>query len=624
MNIEFMKSLKGKLLAIFLLISLVPVAIVSYLSFAQSKSALQKEILDGFSAISQSRETAIVRYLEEKLNRARAFSLDGNIESAVAKIALAGQDAAGLTKELNQYLTENKLPVDHEINAIILMNLQGRIIGTTDKAEMDADKSNDPLFTNGKNGVYVKDAYNSIMGFPAIAFSAPIKNKAGELVGVIANRYNIDGLNSIMSDRTGFGDSGESYVVNRNGYTVTDSRFAKDTFLKLKIDTEPVRLFQAQKKIMEGVYSDYRGTMVLGVSNGDQIDKEYGLGWTIMGEMDAKEAFAPVVRLQGSILILCLLIAVVVVIFALKIAQNLANPITLLSQASAEIAKGDLSGSIAASKSKDEIGMLGQSFNNMSESLKNIISKTQDAIGQIGSATSEILAASQQQAAGAREQSAAISETTSAAKELSKSAEQMGESIKKVSQVAAHAMAGMVKIKDSITKTGQLISSLSEKSHQIGKITELIDDVADQTNLLAVNAAIEAARAGEQGRGFSVVADEIRKLSDSTAKSTKDITALIEIIQHEMSNAILAMEESVKNVDEETKLSQESAERAKEISMSATQQVGGSKQIAEAMANIDEAMKQVTQGAQQSQVAAKQLNELGQELKAITAKFKLS
>ena len=238
-----------------------------------------------------------------------------------------------------------------------------------------------------------------------------------------------------------------------------------------------------------------------------------------------------------------------------------------------------------------------------------------NASGQIGSASSEILAATQQQAAGAREQSAAVSETTAASKELSKSAEQVGDSIKRVLEVATHALSGMAKIKGAIGKTGQIITSLNEKSQKIGKITEVIDDVADQTNLLAVNAAIEAARAGEQGRGFTVVADEIRKLADSTAKSTKDITALIEVIQHEMSNAIMSMETSIVSVDEESKLSQESAERSEEIAMSATQQISGSKQIAEAMSNIDEAMKQIAVSAQQSQVAVKQLTDLGKALK---------
>jgi len=251
------------------------------------------------------------------------------------------------------------------------------------------------------------------------------------------------------------------------------------------------------------------------------------------------------------------------------------------------------------------------------------INSLSNSTSQITSSSQEILAASQEQAAAAREQSSAVAETSTAAKELAVSAEEVGKSIKRVAEASGHALVGMAKIKESITKTNLLINALGEKSQKIGKITDLIDDVADQTNLLAVNASIEAARAGEQGRGFTVVADEIRKLSDSTAKSTKDITALVELIQHEMTNSIMSMEQSVSSVDQEARLAQETAESAKEIAMSASQQISGSKQIADAMLNIDEAMKQVTAGAQQTQVAVKQLTGLAGEIKGLTDRFTL-
>lgn len=245
-----------------------------------------------------------------------------------------------------------------------------------------------------------------------------------------------------------------------------------------------------------------------------------------------------------------------------------------------------------------------------------------NAVNQITSAGNVFFAAAEEQVTGARDQSSAVAETTSAAKELASTSEQVGDSIKRVSQAAAHALAGMAKIKEAIGKTNVMITSLGEKSQQIGNITELIDDVADQTNLLAVNASIEAARAGEQGRGFTVVADEIRKLADSTAKSTKDITSLIELIQHEMTNSIMSMETSVNSIDEEAKLAQQTAESAKEIAMTTSQQILGSKQIADAMINIDEAMKQIAVGAQQSQIAVKQLMDLAAELKKFTISLK--
>ena len=298
------------------------------------------------------------------------------------------------------------------------------------------------------------------------------------------------------------------------------------------------------------------------------------------------------------------------------------NPLNSLVAVMDRVSNADLTQEVKV-RSHDEIGMLAVRFNNMTAELKSIIKKVQEATNQITSASSQIFSASQDQTSTARQQSSAVAETTCAAKQLSVSSVLIGESIKKVAQVASHAMAGMAKIKESIERTHKMLSSLGEKSKQIENLTKLIGDVADQTDLLAVNAAIEAARAGEQGRGFTVVAGEIRKLADSTETSTKDIALLVELIQHEMSHAIMSMESSTRDVDEETKLAQQTTEKAKEIAMSANQQISGSKQISDAMMGIDEAMKQIAVVAQQSQSSVKQLNELAGELNQLAAKFKI-
>lgn len=324
------------------------------------------------------------------------------------------------------------------------------------------------------------------------------------------------------------------------------------------------------------------------------------------------------------IMIVIVLISIILAsIIGSIISKNINIPLKKLIQSMQKGATGDLRSRVHL-QTNDEMKDLGDEFNTFMEKLNAFIKRIHDVTYQLTAASKELLRTSEEQSTGVSEQAASVTETSAAAEEMSKSAMQIGDNIKIILDAAIHALEGMMKIKDSIEDTNGSISSLDEKSRQIGSIIELIDDVADQTNLLAVNAAIEAARAGEQGRGFTVVADEIRKLSDSTAKSTGEITALIEVIQHQMGNAIIAMDQSIHNVDIELHASEETAGKAKEITMAVNQQTNGANQIAAAMGNIDATMKQISQGSQQSQVAANQLTAIAGELKDSTDQFKIT
>jgi len=636
-------TIQLKLMVWFLAVSVIPVLIIAIVSYRTSSSALETDAYEKLGAVEEIKKNQIENYFAERKGNLQVLTATDDVKIAFDKFK-AYHDTGGATPDSPLNIkTDEYRKIYNEVDPFFRKYLEsygyydiffickshGHVMYTVEKeSDLGQNLATGQLRDSGlaklwkavlrdREITYVDYQHYAPSNEAAMFVGAPVFDKNGRMYAVIALQVSTKQISAIMNERAGLGETGETYLVGSDNLMRSESRFEKDSILKKKVDTAATREALAGRS-GERIIKDYRGIPVLSAYSPLKIGN---IHWAIISEIDMAEAFRPVTVLKVWIIALTLVVILIVVFVSLIVSRGIAMPIKEIASVSRSIAEGDLTGSITV-KSNDEVGLLADSFRAMIVNLRNLLAKIQDAISEITSSGSEILSAAQQQAAGAREQSSAVAETTSSAKELSATSEQVGESIKRVSQAAAHALQGMTKIKDSIGKTGQLITSLGERSQKIGKITGLIDDVADQTNLLAVNASIEAARAGEQGKGFTVVADEIRKLSDSTAKSTKDITGLVELIQHEMSNSIMAMESSVKSVDEEAKLAQQTAERAKEIAMSANQQISGSKQIAEAMANVDDAMKQIASGAQQSQAAVKQLNKLGDELKDLAGKFK--
>jgi methyl-accepting chemotaxis protein len=205
------------------------------------------------------------------------------------------------------------------------------------------------------------------------------------------------------------------------------------------------------------------------------------------------------------------------------------------------------------------------------------------------------------------------------------------------SQVVSETITVMHSISERVTNSAKAVESLGARSDQIGAIVGTIEDIADQTNLLALNAAIEAARAGEQGRGFAVVADEVRALAERTTKATREIGGMIKAIQQETKGAVVAMEEGVHEVSKGTEKAAESGQALEQIlqqindvttqihqvATAAEEQTATTSEISNNMHQITEVVSQTASGAQESAAAAHQLAELAEDLRRIVKQFKL-
>jgi methyl-accepting chemotaxis protein len=204
-------------------------------------------------------------------------------------------------------------------------------------------------------------------------------------------------------------------------------------------------------------------------------------------------------------------------------------------------------------------------------------------------------------------------------------------------QIVSDTIQGMQRISDVVRESAESISALAKSANQIGEITSVIDDIADQTNLLALNAAIEAARAGEQGRGFAVVADEVRKLAERTGKATGEITAMIKGIQVQTEEAVNSMETGIKEVDmgreladkagnslnEIVTVSHQVMDMIQQIATAAEEQSSAAEQISKNVEDVATVAKESTNGAERSAAAAEQLNRQAEGLQSMVAQFQL-
>lgn len=308
-------------------------------------------------------------------------------------------------------------------------------------------------------------------------------------------------------------------------------------------------------------------------------------------------------------------------IVGLILSRSISKPVTALALAAVDISKGNLTVKTPEVNTRDEIKDLAEAFSVMVTNLKELITNinktsetvaatSQDLSGNAGEAAkvtqqvaatiSQVAQGSAEQArssadtvqvmgqathaieqldAGSREQSRGIVETTSTVNDMVLRIEQMVEGMQTVKEVAEHngivavnggeevnkTVNGMLRVKSAVFETARKIHELGEQSQKIGEIIQVIDDLAEQTNLLALNAAIEAARAGEHGKGFAVVADEVRKLAERSGKATKEITELISDIQNGTKIAVESTEVGTKEVEEGVILAQKAGQALNDI-----------------------------------------------------------
>jgi methyl-accepting chemotaxis protein len=319
-----------------------------------------------------------------------------------------------------------------------------------------------------------------------------------------------------------------------------------------------------------------------------------------------------------------------------------------MAAVSKQVSEGNLTVQVTPVSDRD---LLRNAFVHMLTNLRRINQEVCDGVNVLASSASEILASTTQIASGMSETAAAVTQTTATVEEIkqtallsSKKSRNVSENAQKSALVAeqgnatvSQTMEGINHIKRLMETVAESIVLLSEQTQAIGEITAVVADLAQQSNLLAVNAAIEASKAGEHGKGFTVVAHEIKSLADQSKQATEQVRTILGDIQKATGKSVLAAEQVSKAVESGVKQTEESgetikklaenigeaAQAAEQIAISSQQQLSGMEQVAMAMENIKQATMQNVLGTKQAEQAAHALNEVGQKLKEMVARFKV-
>ena len=607
--------LSGKLIGLFLLFGLGPLIITAWLINGQAGVAMERDAFAKLEKVRQIRKNQIENLFAERLGDIEVLATADDVHKALDSFRNVYRDMEKAGKRiggpewrsaLNDRLVAwlEKYKKVYSYHDLFLIDDRGLVIYSVAR-EPDLgenlvtgplkDSGLGRLFQRSREGVALVDyrPYAPSNNRQTAFIGAPI-TEGGRFMGVIALQLPTEPIDRIMGERAGMLSSEEAYLVGRldgisayrNNRSVKEGKIGqerRDVFIDKALDGESGQTFKIGSTGQEELVS-YA-----------PIDVP-GLNWAVICTVSTGEAFAAIHELNRDVWILGFILLLVVAVVGFHFARTISVPIN-------------------------------------------------EVVNIISTSSAEIAATVNQQERIAAQQASSVNETNTTMEELEASSRQSAEQADSAAKGAQSAMAlaqqgldrvdstlrSMEGTRERVEAIAQQILLLSEQTGQIRQITELVSDFANETKMLAMNAAVEAVRAGEHGKGFSVLAVETRKLADESKRSAGRINALVMEIQKATNSTVMATEEGGKTVDEGMKITRETAETfqgvtesihaasegALQISMNVRQQSVAVRQVVEAMQSVNIGAKESASGIGQVKTGVQTLNEAAQTLKSM-------